>query len=294
MVNFGLNSASILGIFLAVAGASLYFVRTIRPELSRDQDIFFAAVGLLCGFILVFNGWRMDPILQFGQLLLTGSVIFFAVETIRLRGVATEQARRSTPTVDRERPVSRTNVYRAELEQLEPYEEEEDDYERRSLKGSMDRGSNRSSSYDREEPRNYRRSASERPERTERPISRDNKRPRRPNRENIPPRDDRYSSWEGTQDAWGEEPAVDRRRTSRSPETTSRSPKRRSRPSREERSYNRESEATPADYVDYQPIDREDRDSQWNSTEEQPKPDRSTDRSRETRDTGENSPNFDY
>jgi len=77
MVNFGLNSASILGIFL-------------------------------------FQGWRLDPILQFGQFLLTGTTIFFAVESIRLRKVATEQARRNTPTVDRDRPVSRTRVYREE------------------------------------------------------------------------------------------------------------------------------------------------------------------------------------
>jgi hypothetical protein len=76
MVNFGLNSASILGIFLAVAGAGLYFLRSVRPEVSRDYDIFFSAVGLLCGLILLFQGWRLDPILQFGQLLLTGSTIF--------------------------------------------------------------------------------------------------------------------------------------------------------------------------------------------------------------------------
>ena len=56
MVNFGLNSASILGLVLAAAGASLYFLRSVRPELSRDHDIFFAAVGLLCGFILLFQG----------------------------------------------------------------------------------------------------------------------------------------------------------------------------------------------------------------------------------------------
>lgn len=97
MVNFGLNSASVLGIFLAVAGAGLYFLRTVRPELSRDHDIFFAAVGLLCGLILIFQGWRLDPILQFGQFLLTGSAIFFAVESIRLRGATTEQARRNPP-----------------------------------------------------------------------------------------------------------------------------------------------------------------------------------------------------
>ncbi|HEY9771965.1 MAG TPA: Ycf66 family protein [Coleofasciculaceae cyanobacterium] len=123
MVNFGLNAAAILGLFLAVAGAGLFFLRSIRPELARDYDIFFAAVGLLCGIILLFNGWRLDPILQFGQFLLTGTAIFFAFESIRMRGVATEQARRNTPTVDRDRPVSRTRVYtEAELDQIDPYD----------------------------------------------------------------------------------------------------------------------------------------------------------------------------
>ncbi|WP_319421080.1 Ycf66 family protein [Pleurocapsa sp. FMAR1] len=123
MVNFGLNAAAILGIFLAVAGAGLFFLRSIRPELARDYDIFFAAVGLLCGVILLFNGWRLDPILQFGQFLLTGTAIFFAFESIRMRGVATEQARRNTPVVDRDRPVSSTRVYtEAELDKIDPYD----------------------------------------------------------------------------------------------------------------------------------------------------------------------------
>ncbi len=123
MVNFGLNAAAILGLFLAVAGAGLFFLRSIRPELARDYDIFFAAVGLLCGVILLFNGWRLDPILQFGQFLLTGTSIFFAFESIRMRGVATEQARRNTTTVDRDRPVSRTRVYtEAELDKIDPYD----------------------------------------------------------------------------------------------------------------------------------------------------------------------------
>jgi hypothetical protein len=111
MVNFGLNSASILGIVLAVAGAALYFMRSVRPELARDQDIFFAAVGLLCGFILLFQGWRLDPILQFGQVLLTGTTIFFAYEAIRLRGVATKMVKERTPIVDDDRPVSKAYRY---------------------------------------------------------------------------------------------------------------------------------------------------------------------------------------
>ncbi|ARV61854.1 hypothetical protein BZZ01_27410 [Nostocales cyanobacterium HT-58-2] len=160
-VNFGANSASVLGIFLAVAGAALYFLRSVRPELSRDQDIFFAAVGLLCGFILIFQGWRLDPILQFGQLLLAGSTIFFAVESIRLRGIATQQAKRNTPIVDDEREVSDNYRYNrkykaqvdAELEPL-PYD---DDYDERPVRGrisgSRDNRSSRDEYYEDETPR---------------------------------------------------------------------------------------------------------------------------------------------
>jgi hypothetical protein len=120
MVNFGLNTASFLGIILAVAGAGLYFLRTVRPELSRDQDIAFTAIGIICGFILIFQGWRLDPILQFGQLLLSGSTIYFAYESIRLRGIANEQAKEINPIVD-ERPVSRR--YKAEIDDRESFDD---------------------------------------------------------------------------------------------------------------------------------------------------------------------------
>ena len=96
MVNASLNWASIVGIVLAVCGGGLYFLRSFKPALARDYDVFFAAIGLLCGGILFFQGWRLDPILQFGQFLLAGTTVFFAYESVRLRGVATDQARRSS------------------------------------------------------------------------------------------------------------------------------------------------------------------------------------------------------
>lgn len=172
MVNFGLNSASILGIFLAVAGASLYFMRSFRPELSRDQDIFFAAVGLLCGFILLFQGWRLDPILQFGQFLLTAMAVAFGVETIRLRAATTEQAKRSAPTVDRDRRASK--VYRAEIDDMEPsFEEEEPVDSRRRLRGTTTERSPRSDRYEEESPRPSRsRSSRSRRSSSPRPSSR--------------------------------------------------------------------------------------------------------------------------
>jgi hypothetical protein len=279
MVNFGLNSASILGIFLAVAGASLYFLRSVRPELSRDHDIFFAAVGLLCGFILLFQGWRLDPILQFGQFLLTGSTIFFAVESIRLRGVATEQARRNTRIVDDERPVSK--VYRTtadldEYESLEPYDEEV--YDNPRLRGYQEPNRPRPEDIEERPPRS-RRSSSSRPSRPsgERPPSR---RPsRRPSSttatsrgyENgdapADPRYNRYSRY----DEWSEEetdveprPTSKRPRRSRPPvrpaveeETTPNLRKRQSPRVTDLRSTEDE-EPAPADYVDYQPIEPQD------------------------------------
>ena len=180
MVNFGLNAAAILGLFLAVAGAGLFFLRSIRPELARDYDIFFAAVGLLCGIILLFNGWRLDPILQFGQFLLTGTAIFFAFESIRMRSVATEQARRNTPIVDRDRPVSRSRVYtEAEVDRrIDPYdnvyEGAEPNYDSPRLRG-----------YDEPKPRSSRR-PSERRRPTPTADLRDEP-PRRPSRSRPEP-----------------------------------------------------------------------------------------------------------
>lgn len=152
MLNFGQSFATFLGIALAVAGVGLYFLRSVRPELARDHDIFFAAISLVCGLILLFQGWRLDPILAFSQYLLAGSAVFFAVDNLRLRSVTTEQAKRNTPIVDEERPVSREyRVYQeAELDELELEPDDELPVSRR-IRGSRDSRSSRNGSYD--EPR---------------------------------------------------------------------------------------------------------------------------------------------
>ncbi len=271
MVNFGLNSASVLGIFLAVAGASLYFLRSVRPELSRDQDIFFAAVGLLCGLILLFQGWRLDPILQFGQFLLTGSTIFFAVEAIRMRGVATEQARRNTPIVDEDRPVSR--VYRAELDRLEPYDDEQE-YDNPRLRGYQDsRTSRRSSAEDQSYRPRTSRSKNSDPYGDYSSSSTRSRRPR-PNTPPTPPTDnyDSYPPGYERGDLWDDRtnqqkrdrPSSERRPTRRpssvdsSTAETSYRQTRKPRPSQdwEEPRKTRNEDIPNADYVDYQPIDK--------------------------------------
>ena len=149
MVNFGLTFSSLIGIVLILAGAGLYFLRSWKPKLARDHDIFFAAVGLLCGCILLFQGWRLDPILAFGQFLLTGSTIFFAFESIRLRSVSTTKAKERAPIIDDERYVS--DVYRvdAELDELEPTDDEYMPMARQ-IRGSRDSRPSRAELYDEE------------------------------------------------------------------------------------------------------------------------------------------------
>lgn len=152
-VNFGIDAASVLGILLAAGGGGFYALRSLRPELSREQDIVIAAISLLSGLILIFKGWELNQIHEFNQFLLTGVAVFLAYDNIRMRAATVEQAKRRTPTVDRKRRTSR--VYRAELDEIEPYKDYRDYYddevpspERRRLKGTTVARPSRERAYD--------------------------------------------------------------------------------------------------------------------------------------------------
>jgi hypothetical protein len=54
-------------------------------NLSQYYDFLFSSIGLLCGGILIFQGWRLDPILLLSQILLSGTAIFFIAESLYLR-----------------------------------------------------------------------------------------------------------------------------------------------------------------------------------------------------------------
>ncbi len=242
MVNFQFNLASISGIILAVGGAGLYAVRSFRPELSRDSDIFFSAVGLLCGLILIFYGWRFDPIMQFGQVLLTGASIFFVLENLRLRKVSTEQAKRNTPIVDSDRPVSSRYRQSAEFEDQEVIE---DRVRRPRIQGTRDVRQTRDDYDDRGASR--------------RPSSR--------------PRDERLNPADKTRrprsrpdypviDATVDNEFDDRPRRNAAPRSgpaQGSSKPRRPRPTDEEvTSRRRNAEEPPSDYVDYRPVEPDD------------------------------------
>ena len=106
MVNFGLNSASLLGLFdiiLAIA----YLALSIALPIARGRDVGATGVALyviqaiiapasllLSGFILLFQGWRLDPILQFAYLLLNLLVVYLGVKDVILLSLVSRRNNR--------------------------------------------------------------------------------------------------------------------------------------------------------------------------------------------------------
>lgn len=95
MINFSFGPNIFLGMILAFGVVLLYCLRMVKPEVSRDEDIFFATIGLLYSCILIIHGWRLDPILIFSQLLIITAVLAAGWENIRLRGLIIKISRKN-------------------------------------------------------------------------------------------------------------------------------------------------------------------------------------------------------
>jgi hypothetical protein len=86
-----LGPSTIVALSLGLLGFLLYSIRTSKPTLSRDYDLFFSSVGFLCGGILLFQGWKLDPILLLCQILSTATAIFFIGESLWLRNLKNKE-----------------------------------------------------------------------------------------------------------------------------------------------------------------------------------------------------------
>ena len=94
MINIGFGPNILLGLILGFGVILLYFLRVVKPEVARDEDIFFATIGLLYSCILMVHGWRLDPILLFSQVLIIASLLVAGWENIRLRGLLANMAKK--------------------------------------------------------------------------------------------------------------------------------------------------------------------------------------------------------
>lgn len=87
MINISYNPNFLLSIIFITGILFFYSLKIIRPEVSKEEDIFFTSLGLLYSCIILVHGWRLDPILFFSQVLLVGIVLGIGWENIRLRGL---------------------------------------------------------------------------------------------------------------------------------------------------------------------------------------------------------------
>ena len=92
MINIGFGPNILLGCFICFGVLVLYFLRTIKYDLSRDIDIFFTTLGLIYSSIIIIHGWRLDPILLFGQILIIITLLAIGWENIRLRGLLSKNS----------------------------------------------------------------------------------------------------------------------------------------------------------------------------------------------------------
>ena len=94
MINISLGPNIYLGLLVSIGVLLLYYLRIVKPEIARDEDIFFSTIGLLYSCILMVHGWRLDPILLFSQVLIITTVLVAGWENIRLRGLVASMGKK--------------------------------------------------------------------------------------------------------------------------------------------------------------------------------------------------------
>ncbi len=94
MVNYGINLAGLLGIVYVLLSVAYFIIMMVllaqrSSRLNGSalvfyllQAIFAPILMFFCGLILVFQGWRLDPLLQLMQLLLSVLIIYLSIKDI--------------------------------------------------------------------------------------------------------------------------------------------------------------------------------------------------------------------
>lgn len=100
MINVDFASpALVLGAALIGGGIVLLQLRSIQQKISRDADIVVAAMVSIVGSTLIFQGWRLDPLLLLCQALTTAVAVWYGLEAFKLRSKEVEQEERQQALV---------------------------------------------------------------------------------------------------------------------------------------------------------------------------------------------------
>ena len=85
MVNASLNWASIVGIVNGLLALVFLYLGSQKHEFARKYDAILSLLLFAAGGILFFQGWRLDPVLQFSMFLTTLVTIFLGYQNLKLR-----------------------------------------------------------------------------------------------------------------------------------------------------------------------------------------------------------------
>ena len=85
MVNASLNWASIVGIVNGLLALVFLYLGSQKHEFARKYDAILSLPLFAAGGILFFQGWRLDPVLQFSMFLTTLVTIFLGYQNLKLR-----------------------------------------------------------------------------------------------------------------------------------------------------------------------------------------------------------------
>jgi Ycf66 protein N-terminus len=86
LVNVDYVSPSLwMGVFLCIAGLTLYTFKMSNARGVKDGEIVTAALLSTAGGILAVQGWRLDPILMLSSGVLSSVGVYYIVQTVELR-----------------------------------------------------------------------------------------------------------------------------------------------------------------------------------------------------------------
>ena len=125
MINVILYPTIFIGIFLIGWAITLYTLQFVQPTLAKESDIILSTITSLCGGILFFQGWRLDPLLFTCYILLVVTIVLLSLELLQLRNTQTSspsfsEEENSFPNSDNTTPSSlkeKTKKYSSFLNQ---------------------------------------------------------------------------------------------------------------------------------------------------------------------------------
>lgn len=92
MINIIFYPNMFLALLLIGWAFFLYSLRFFKPQITREYDIVLSTIASVCGGVLAFQGWRLDPLLFTIYCLLVAALFAFSFELLQLRALQVESS----------------------------------------------------------------------------------------------------------------------------------------------------------------------------------------------------------